>query len=227
MAVNRRVVAIVAGVVAVGAAARFLPVTQWLEGLEHWVRAHGALGAAVYVLAYVGAALLFVPGSVLTLGAGALFGVLWGTVLVSLASTTAAALAFLIARHLARASVERWARGDRRFAAIDQAIQDGGWRIVALLRLSPVVPFSLSNYLYGLTPVAFGPYVLASWVAMLPATVLYVSLGAAGRAAAGGERRPSEWILIGVGAAASLAATVMITRHARRRLRAAGAEGKG
>jgi len=225
MTVNRRVVAIAVGVVAVAAVLRFLPVTQWLEGLEHWVRAHGLLGAAVYVLAYVGAALLFVPGSVLTLGAGALFGVLWGTVLVSLASTTAAALAFLIARHLARASVERWAGGDRRFAAIDQAIKDGGWRIVALLRLSPVVPFSLSNYLYGLTPVAFGPYVLASWVAMLPATVVFVWLGAAGRAAAGGERSAQEWALIAAGLVATLVATTMLTRMARRRLgRVAGSE---
>ena len=227
MALNRRVVAVAAGAIALTAAAHFLPVARALEGVEHWVRAHGILGAAVYVAAYVVAVLLFVPGSVLTLGAGAIFGVLWGTVLVSLASTTAAALAFLIARHLARASVERWARGDRRFAALDQAIKDGGWRIVALLRLSPVVPFSLSNYLYGVTPVPFAPYVLASWVAMLPATIVYVSLGAAGRAAAGGHHRPAEWALIGVGVAASLVATVMITRAARRRLHAAGADAEG
>jgi uncharacterized membrane protein YdjX (TVP38/TMEM64 family) len=227
MAVSRRGVAIVAGVIALAAAAHFLPVARGLAALEHWVRGHGLLGAVVYAGVYVLAALLFVPGSVLTLAAGAIFGALWGTLLVSLASTTAAALAFLIARHVARAAVERMAHRDRRFAALDQAIREGGWRIVVLLRLSPVVPFSLSNYLYGLTPVDFGPYVLASWAAMLPATVLYVSLGAAGRAAAGGHRRPAEWVLIGAGIAASLVATVMITRAARSRLQAAGAAARG
>jgi uncharacterized membrane protein YdjX (TVP38/TMEM64 family) len=94
--------------------------------------------------------------------------------------------------------------------------------VVALLRLSPLVPFSISNYLYGLTPVAFGPYVLASWIAMLPATVLYVWIGAAGKAAAdasGGQgKSPLEWALLGAGLAATAVVTVMITRTARRQL---------
>lgn len=199
-------------------AVRLLPLAAWLAELEHWVRAWGAWGALAFGAVYVVAALAFVPGSILTLAAGALFGVWWGSVIVSLASIIAAALAFLIARHLARGRIERLAERDRRFAAIDQAVREGGWKIVALLRLSPVVPFSLSNYLYGLTPVAFGPYVLASWVAMMPATVLYVSIGAAGRAAAAGPRRPAEWVLLGVGVAATIVATVMITRAARSRL---------
>jgi uncharacterized membrane protein YdjX (TVP38/TMEM64 family) len=207
-----------AAVVALFAAARLLPVQDWLQAIESWVRDWGAAGGLVFGLVYVAATLLFVPGSVLTLMAGVLFGVVRGTLIVSLASTTTAALAFLIARHVARGSVELLARRDARFAALDQAIREGGWRIVALLRLSPVVPFSLSNYLYGLTPVAFGPYLLASWIAMVPATVLYVSLGAAGRAAAGGKRGPAEWALIGVGIVATLVATIMITRTARRRL---------
>jgi uncharacterized membrane protein YdjX (TVP38/TMEM64 family) len=209
----------VAAVAIAFALTRLLPLARWAAHLEALVRGWGTTGAFVYGAAYVVGVLLFIPGSVLTLGAGALFGAFWGTVLVSLASTTAAALAFLIARHLARGAVERLARRDKRFEAIDQAVREGGWRIVVLLRLSPVVPFSLSNYLYGLTPVAFGPYVLASWIAMLPATVLYVSIGAAGRAAASGGRSPIEWGLIGIGIVATLVATVMITRAARRRLR--------
>ena len=215
-----RIAAVAAVVVAVLAAGRLLPVAAWLAHLEEWVRAWGPWGAVAFGAIYVVAALAFVPGSVITLAAGAIFDVAWGTVVVSIASTTAAALAFLIARHLARARVERLARKDERFAAIDQAIREGGWKIVALLRLSPVVPFSLSNYLYGLTPVAFGPYVLASWAAMLPATVLYVSIGAAGRAAAGGSRSPAEWAFFAIGIAATLVVTVMITRQARRRLAA-------
>ena len=199
--------------------ARVLPIARWVTELEQLVRGAGAGGAALYAAVYVIAVLFFVPGSILTLAAGALFGVLWGTVIVSVASTTAAAIAFLIARYVARGAVERLAGRSPRFAAVDQAIREGGWRVVVLFRLSPVIPFSLSNYLYGLTPIAFGPYLLASWIAMLPATVLYVSIGAAGRAAAGGHRSPAEWALIGVGLAATLVATVMITRAARRRLR--------
>ena len=162
------------------------------------------------------------PGSLLTIGAGLVFGLGWGTVIVSVASTTAAALAFLIARYVARARVEALAKRNEKFRAIDQAIREKGWRVVALLRLSPLVPFSISNYLYGLTPVAFGPYVLASWIAMLPATVLYVWIGAAGKAAAdagGGQgKSPMEWALLGAGLVATAVVTVMITRAARRQL---------
>ncbi len=146
----------------------------------------------------------------------------WGTAIVSLASTTAAALAFLIARYVARGRVEALAERNQKFRAIDHAIREKGWRVVALLRLSPLVPFSVSNYLYGLTPVSFGPYVLASWIAMLPATVLYVWIGAAGKAAAeaggGHGRSPLEWALLGAGLLATAAVTVMITRTARRQL---------
>src|SRR5687767_15754179 len=181
----------IAGIVAVvvlGAAVRVLPVQEWLAAFQGWVAGRGAWGGVVYGAAYVLAAILFVPGSLLTIGAGLLFGLLWGTVIVSIASTAAAALAFLIARHVARQRIAEMAGRNPTFGAIDRAVRDKGWRIVALLRLSPLIPFSLSNYLYGLTPVAFGPYVLASWIAMLPATVLYVYLGAAGRAAAGASR---------------------------------------
>lgn len=173
----------------------------------------------LYGAVYIAAVVLFVPGIILTLGAGFLFGLKWGIVVVSAASTIAAALAFLIARYFARSSVERLARKDPRFEAIDRAIGKQGWKVVALLRLSPLVPFSLSNYLYGLTSVRFGPYVATSWVAMLPATVLYVYLGAAGRTI--GEkthRSPWEWALLGTGLAATAAVTVLLTRAAKKEL---------
>jgi len=209
-------------VVALFVASRVLPVGDWLRDFQSWVAHQGTWGCVVYGLAYTAAVLLFVPGSVLTIGAGLVFGLLWGTVIVSIASTTAAALAFLIARYLARDRVEALARRNTKVRAIDHAIHEKGWRVVALLRLSPLVPFSISNYLYGLTPVAFGPYVLASWIAMLPATVLYVWIGAAGKAAAdasGGQgKSPLEWALLGAGLAATAVVTVMITRTARRQL---------
>ena len=185
----------------------------------------GAAGMFLYGAVYVVAVLLFVPGIVLTLGAGFLFGLGWGIVLVSVASTIAAALAFLIARYLARGAVERLARNSPKFAAIDRAIGKEGWKVVALLRLSPLVPFSLSNYLYGLTSVRLGPYVATSWAAMLPATVLYVYLGAAGRTI--GEKAPHspwEWIFLGAGLASTVVVTALLTRRAKKELASLGEE---
>lgn len=218
-----------AAVAAVLVAVRMLPVAEWLGRFQDWVGGLGVLGGALYALVYVACALLFVPGSLLTVGAGLVFGLGWGIVLVSAASTTAAALAFLIARHLARARVEEIARRNDRFEAIDRAVREKGWQVVALLRLSPLVPFSVSNYLYGLTAVRFGPYVFASWAAMLPGTVLYVWLGAAGQAAAaagrGEGRSPWEWALLGAGLLATAAVTVLLTRTARRELQKGRVQG--
>jgi uncharacterized membrane protein YdjX (TVP38/TMEM64 family) len=206
-------------VVALVAAARLFPVGQWLTSFQDWVQGMGPAGMLLYGAVYVVAVVLFVPGLPLTLAAGFLFGLWRGILLVSAASTVAAALAFLIARYFARGAVEKRARKDPRFGAIDRAIGKEGWKVVALLRLSPLVPFSLSNYLYGLTAVRFGPYVATSWVAMLPATVLYVYLGAAGRTiGAKSARSPWEWVLLGLGLAATAAVTILLTRVARREL---------
>ena len=212
---------IVAGLFAL---ARALPIEPALQALQGWVERHGAAGAAVFVGVYVLAALLFVPGSALTIAAGALFGLWLGTALVSVAATTTAALAFLIARYFARGAVERKARANPRFGAIDSAIEEGGWKIIALLRLSPAVPFSLGNYLFGLTAIGFWPYVLSSWVAMLPGTFLYVYLGHAGSAglaaASNGEmeKGAGQWVLLGVGLLATIVVTVYVTRLARREI---------
>lgn len=224
-----KVVAAVALLAAVAVAVRMLPLADWTRELEAWRERLGPAAGLAFGVLYVVAALLLVPGGAITLAAGFLFGVVRGTIIVSIASTTAAALAFLLARTVARQWVEERARRDRRFAAVDRAIGKHGWKFVALLRLSPVVPFSLSNYLYGLTAVRFWPYVAASWAAMLPATVLYVSLGAAGQAglsaSSGGRARTSaEYAYLGAGIAATLAVTVVLTRIARRSLAETGAE---
>ena len=212
-------IAAIAAVVALVVAVRVLPIGRWLAAFQEWVKGMGAAGMVLYGAVYIAAVVLFVPGIVLTLGAGFLFGLGRGVVLVSIASTIAAALAFLVARYFARATVERMAKKDPRFEAIDRAIGKEGWKVVALLRLSPLVPFSLSNYLYGLTSVRFWPYVATSWAAMLPATVLYVYLGAAGRTIGQrGQRSPWEWALLAVGLAATAAVTVLLTRVAKREL---------
>jgi uncharacterized membrane protein YdjX (TVP38/TMEM64 family) len=212
----------VAFVIGLLAAVRLLPVEEWLRAIQEHIDGMGAAGALLYGAVYVAGALLFVPGSLLTIGAGLLFGLVWGTVLVSAASTAASALAFLIGRHLVRERVEKLARTNRRYGALDRAIGQKGWKVVALLRLSPLVPYSLSNYLYGATPVEFGPYLLASWAGALPGTLLYVAIGAAGRAAAAG-RSAGEWALIAAGLLATAVVTVMLARAARRNLREAGA----
>lgn len=219
---------VVALLVIVGlvALARLLPVAQWVEWLRGEVEERGFAGVLWFGLAYFLAALLFVPGSALTLVAGAVFGLALGTALVWIAATLAAAVAFLLARHLARAKVERLAERYPRFRAVDEAIAKGGWRIVALLRLSPVIPFSAGNYLYGLTQVRFVPYVLASCVAMLPGTFLYVYLGHVGGAGlqALGAEQPTAggvWktVLLVLGLVATIVVMVYVTRQARAALR--------
>ena len=202
-----------------------VPVDTAVERLKTAVDSLGTAGYVAFIAAYILAALLFVPGSALTLAAGALFGLGWGTFTVSIAATTAAALAFLIARYLARDKVAKQASRSPRFLAIDRAVGQGGWRIIALLRLSPAIPFSLGNYLFGLTDIRFLPYVLASWAFMLPGTFLYVYLGhvavqtvevAAVGSAPGGT---AQIVLLVVGLLATVAVTVYVTKLARRAIR--------
>ena len=169
--------------------------------------------------AYTIAALLFIPGAALTLVAGGLFGVGWGVVIVALATSAADATSFLIGRYLARDTVERLTMRYPRFGAVDQAITAGGWRVVALLRLSPTIPYSASNYLYGLTGIPFIPYLLASGVFTLPGTFIYVYLGYVGVETLWERgRSPAEWTPLGIGLAATLLAAVYVTVLARRAL---------
>ncbi len=197
----------------------------WVARLRGWVDGFGPLGPLVYGLAYVVATVAFIPGSALTIGAGVTFGVVTGTILVSIAATTGAAMCFLLARYFLRSRVERWVAGNKKFAAIDRAVAREGWKIVALTRLSPVFPFNLLNYSYGLTGIRFWPYVLASWVAMLPGSLLYVYIGAAGAQVAESATGAGSWGKTGmqvVGLLATLAVTLLVTRMARRALKEAG-----
>lgn len=199
---------------------RTLPVDRGLEAIESFVQSAGWWGPVLFVLLYALSTILMIPGSPLTIGAGAIFGLAVGTITVSLGSTLGAALTFLVGRRLARDRVEKVARRYPKFDAVDRAIGDGGWKIVALLRLSPALPFNVQNYLYGLTAVRFWPCVLASWVAMLPGTFMYVYFGYIARqgaeAAAGATSgSPGRWILTGVGLLATVFATVYITRRAK------------
>lgn len=194
-----------------------------LRNLLGWIEARGVAGALVFVGVYIVATVLFIPGSILTLGAGAVYGVLMGTVWVSLASTIGAFAAFLTGRYIARDWVAAKAASNPRFRAIDQAVHREGWKIVFLTRNSPVFPFNLSNYAYGLTAVPAGGYLLASWIGMLPGTVMYVYLGSLAASVAtlgASEQRtgPVQWMMYGLGFVATVAVTVLVTRMAKRAL---------
>lgn len=192
-----------------------------------WIDSLGAWGPVAFVVGYALAVVAFVPGSVLTLAAGAIFGLVRGVAYVFVAATLGAAGAFLVARYVARGAVERRLADTPRFAAIDRAVGAEGRKIVFLLRLSPVFPFTLLNYALGLTRVGFGDYVLAS-AGMLPGTFLYVYYGklagdvatlAGAPAAAKGA---GYYIVLALGLAATIAVTVVVTRTARRALADAG-----
>jgi uncharacterized membrane protein YdjX (TVP38/TMEM64 family) len=184
-----------------------------------WVGQLGPWGAIIFIAIYVVATVLFIPGSVLTLGAGAVFGVMWGSIYVSIGSTLGATAAFLVGRYLARNAIARKIEGNERFAAIDKAVANEGWKIVGLTRLSPVFPFTLLNYAFGLTRVKLGHYMLASWIGMMPGTVMYVYLGSLAKAASGERTRTTgEWVLYGVGLLATLVVTIFVTRLAKKAL---------
>lgn len=181
------------------------------------VRSMGFWAPAAFVTAYILASLLFMPGAVLTLGAGALFGLLRGTVYVSIGSTAGAAASFLVGRHLAREWVAKKISGNPKFEAVSAAVSKEGWKIVALTRLSPVFPFNLLNYAFGVTPVSFKDYFLASWIGMLPGTVMYVYIGSlAGTAAEGAGA--AQWTLRIIGLLATIFVTLYVTRIASKAL---------
>jgi uncharacterized membrane protein YdjX (TVP38/TMEM64 family) len=157
--------------------ANALPFLQWMVDFIHWAKGMGAAGGVVYALFYIAGTALFFPGLPLTLGAGFLYGAVIGTLVVSPASVVGASLAFLIARYFARDWVTRRLKKYPQAAAIDRAIEKNGFKAVVLLRLQPVLPFNILNYALGLTSIRLRDYMLASWIGMFPATVLYVYLG--------------------------------------------------
>ena len=206
--------------VALMVAAHSLPVAAGLRHVDAWTKGLGWAAPLIFVGLYAVGTVLFVPGSVMTIAAGVLFG-LWGIPVVSVGSTLGAALAFLISRYLAREQVKKLVAANPKFRAIDKAVGEQGGRLIGLLRLSPVIPFNLSNYFYGLTNVGFRPYVLASWLGMLPGGCLYVYLGSAGKAGLDGQHRlhgTLEHMFFGLGLLATIAVTVVIARVARRAL---------
>jgi uncharacterized membrane protein YdjX (TVP38/TMEM64 family) len=223
-----RLVAIIVALIVVIAAARLLPIQSYLLEIVEWIRGAGTTGAIVYVLVYIAACVLFLPGSILTLGGGFAYGVLIGAPLVWIGATIGATLAFVLGRTLLREWVARRIGTNAKFAAIDNGVAKNGFRVVLLTRLSPVFPFNLLNYAFGLTQVSLRDYVTATALGILPGTVMYVYLGSlvtslseisSGRSSGGDLQRIFYF--------AGLAVTVVVTIYITRVARAALAEATG
>lgn len=211
--------------IGLGFLARQLQLQSLLQNALLWVQSLGVVGPIAFIGLYVLATVLLIPGSLLTLGGGVLFGVVLGSVYVFIAAALGATLAFLIGRYLARGWVARQIEGNSKFQAIDRAIAREGLKIVILTRLSPVFPFNLLNYALGITQVALKDYILG-FLGMLPGTLMYVYIGSlAGNLATIGtnptanpQAQTIQWVIRLVGFLATVAVTVYVTRIARKAL---------
>jgi len=220
-----KIVLLVALVIGVVVAFLFLPVREWFMNLEAYVKSLGTLGPILVALLYILCTVFVVPGSAITIGSGTLFGLKTGLFVAVIGANVGALCSFVLARTFLREKVARWADGNPKFRSLDQAIGKQGFKMVLLTRLSPVFPFVLLNYLLGLTAVRPRAYVLANLVGMLPATFLFVYIGAAARDAITGQMSATadfyRQILKYVGLLATIAVVVVVTRMARKALREA------
>ena len=205
---------------------------EWLRNALQWIDSLGAVGAIVFILLYIIATVAFLPGSILTLGAGVVFGVVLGSFYVFIGATLGATAAFLVGRYLARSWVAKKIEGNQKFRAIDEAVGKEGRKIVLLTRLSPVFPFNLLNYAYGITGVSLKDYVIGS-VGMIPGTIMYVYIGslAGSLAKVGTEAQPAnptvQWTIRIIGFIATVVVTVYVTKIARKALETEVLESEG
>ncbi len=204
-------IAAAALVVTLGAGWSVLPLSDWLDAFRGWIVGLGIAGILIFVATYAIGAVVLAPELVLTIVAGYAYGG-WGLPIVLVAATIGACLAFLVARHLARDKVRQLLEHRRAFVAIDTAVAEDGWKIVLLLRLSPLIPFNLQNYLLGVT--FFG---------ILPGGALYTFVGAAGYAIE--DHGGTKWAVLASGLLAAVMVVFLITRKARAKLQQAGLDG--
>ena len=211
------------GLILVSAAAVAVVARYGLQTALDWIAAWRAAAAVPFILFYAFAAVVLLPDSLLTIAAGAIFGLAAGMALVSIGSMLGATAAFFLGRTFARDWVHRRTERWPKYRALDRAIARHGLWMVFLTRLSPIIPYGLLNYAYGITTVRVRDYLLASWVGMLPGTLLYVYAGTAaanltavisGRTPIGREDNFLLWI--GLGATITLIG--LLTYFARREL---------
>ena len=195
-----------------------------LRGVLRWISGLGPLAPLIFIGMYIVAPILFVPGAILSIGAGTVFGLLKGTIYVSIGATLGATCAFLVGRYIARGWVAKKLEGNGKFEAIDRAVAREGWKIVGLARLSPFFPFNLLNYAFGLTRIRLRDYFFATWAGMIPGIVMYVYIGSLVRDVARIgvmpiHRTPAQWIFEVVGFIASIAVAVYVAYVAGKALR--------
>ena len=203
--------------------AKYFDLQQVFRDTLVWISGLGSVAPLIFIAIYILACVLLLPGAILTLGAGVVFGVVKGSIVVSIGSTLGATCAFLVGRYLARGWVSGKISGNEKFKVVDEAVAREGWKIVLLTRLSPVFPFNLLNYAFGLTKVSLKQYFLASWIGMIPGTIMYVYIGSlagdlASLGTGGRTRTTGEWILYGIGLLATVAVTIFVTRIAKKAL---------
>lgn len=186
-----------------------------LQAALDQVRQLGPWGPVLFILLYIVACVAVIPASVLTLGGGTLFGVVQGSIYVSIAATLGATAAFLVGRYLARDWVTRKLGAHPAFVAIDKSVAEEGWRIVFLTRLCPIFPFFLMNYGYGLTRVSFRDYVLATWIGIIPGSTLFVYIGSLARVG-NQQSSPMGWALKGFILLTAVLAFAYLAKVARR-----------
>lgn len=197
---------------------------ELLRNALQWVDNLGAIAPIAFILIYIVATVAFLPGSILTLGAGVVFGIVQGSIYVFVGATIGATFAFLVGRYLARGWISKKIAGNQKFSAIDRAVGQEGFKIVLLTRLSPIFPFNLLNYALGVTGVSLKDYILAS-VGMIPGTIMYVYIGslAGSIATIGGETQPdanpiAQWAIRIIGFVATVVVTLYVTKIARKAL---------
>lgn len=202
----------------------FLPLSEWIERFRLWIIDLGVVGIVAFVLVYVFVTVVLGPATALTMTAGLAFG-FWGFPLVVGSATLAAAVAFLLGRYIARQRVLAMIECDPRLESLHQAFGDEGWRIVVLLRLSPLIPYGMQNYLFSVTNIGFLPYVVATLFGVMPASALYVYIGSLG-ATANDEGGVMKWLLIVGGLMATAVVAWIIGKRAQQAIALHREQGK-
>ncbi|MEI3650076.1 MAG: TVP38/TMEM64 family protein [Dolichospermum lemmermannii FEM_B0920] len=201
-----------------------LNLQEFLQNALQWINSLGAIGGIVFIGIYIIATLAFLPAALLTLGAGVIFGVIWGSIYVFIGATLGAIAAFLGGRYLAQGWVKEKISSYKKFAIIDKAVSKEGLKIVLLVRLSPLFPFNLLNYAFGITSVSFQDYLIGS-VGMIPGTIMYVYFGSlVGDIALIGSKNQAgniilHWVIQIMGLIATIAVTVYVTKIAKKALK--------
>jgi uncharacterized membrane protein YdjX (TVP38/TMEM64 family) len=224
---SKQVLKIVAALLIIAAVIvlfRILPVATWLRHFQTYVRGLGALGYVVYILVYAACVVAFVPASILTLGAGAIFGFVGGTIVVVIGATIGATLAFLLARTVMRKRIEAMTAKNAKFRALDRAIAAEGMKIVFLVRLAVVFPFTYINYAFGLTAIPLWRYVLATFIGIIPATAAFVFASSAATSAATTSTSSITKVVYIAGGIVAIIVSVLIGRIATKAIKRAGVE---